>query len=113
MSRPIRRLEVGEIVELMKGPIQDHTSNVLRVGGRAMKDGSTGWATVVSRETHFLNVTRIFLRARVPTPLTRIFNPQSEVLRPVKVGETFECLVWEKPDAMTKLWRAKVKSRED
>jgi len=49
-ARPVRELEVGETVELLEGPRLDASSGVLRLKGRAEKDGAVGWATIADAE---------------------------------------------------------------
>jgi len=42
----VRRLEKGEFVELLEGPIEDGDLGVLRIRARAEKDHAEGWATL-------------------------------------------------------------------
>jgi len=46
----VRRLEVGEEVELFEGPREEVGFGVLRLRGRALKDGATGWVTVAGNQ---------------------------------------------------------------
>merc|ERR1719399_2596714 len=45
-SKILRKLEVGEMAELVEGPQEDTSSKVQRVKVRSMKDATTGWVTV-------------------------------------------------------------------
>lgn len=55
-SKSVRRLEVGEIFEVLEGPEKEEQSQVDRVRGRALKDGSEGFATVAGNQgTVFLS----------------------------------------------------------
>mmetsp|Transcript_120192 Transcript_120192/g.326166 ORF Transcript_120192/g.326166 Transcript_120192/m.326166 type:complete len:149 (+) Transcript_120192:1084-1530(+) len=54
-GKPIRRMEVGEAMEVTQGPTMDPSIGASRILGRALKDGATGWATVAgSNGTAFL-----------------------------------------------------------
>merc|ERR1719343_1509378 len=44
----IRQIEIGEVIEIMEGPTKD--GDVLRIKGRAEKDGAVGWVTVKDAE---------------------------------------------------------------
>jgi len=49
-TQPLRELEVGEMVELLEGPRLDASLGILRLKGRAEKDGTVGWATIADAE---------------------------------------------------------------
>lgn len=54
-AQAVRRVEVGEIVELLDGPMEDAEMGVMRLKGRAEKDGATGWITIKGNQgTEFL-----------------------------------------------------------
>merc|ERR1712107_242099 len=42
----VRRIEVDEIVEVLDGPKEDTEMSVMRIKGRAQKDGAVGWITI-------------------------------------------------------------------
>merc|ERR1711920_181201 len=46
----VRRLEAGEEVELIEGPRMEPTLGVLRLRGRATKDGAVGWITIAGNQ---------------------------------------------------------------
>jgi len=45
-AQVLRRLEAGEIVELIEGPMEAPDLGVMRMRGRAGKDGTVGWITI-------------------------------------------------------------------
>jgi len=54
-AQVVRRLEVGEVVEVLEGPTQESDVGVLRVRARVERDGATGWITVKGNQgTAFL-----------------------------------------------------------
>jgi len=42
----IRKLDIGEFVDVLEGPKEDESVRIFRVRARAEKDGATGWATI-------------------------------------------------------------------
>jgi len=46
-GQSLRKLDSGEAVELLDGPKEDTEAGVLRIRGRAAKDGTVGWVTIV------------------------------------------------------------------
>merc|ERR1719188_648376 len=44
-SKPVRKLEVNEVVEAMEEPTKDEALGVLRVKAKAEKDGKEGYIT--------------------------------------------------------------------
>mmetsp|Transcript_35079 Transcript_35079/g.100743 ORF Transcript_35079/g.100743 Transcript_35079/m.100743 type:complete len:1846 (+) Transcript_35079:263-5800(+) len=54
-AQTLRKLEVGESVEVLEGPMLEKDLDVLRIKGRAEKDGSVGWITIKGNQgTAFL-----------------------------------------------------------
>jgi len=54
-AQNLRRLEPGELVELVEGPTEESVVGVLRMKCRAEKDGATGWVTIMgSKGTQFV-----------------------------------------------------------
>eukprot|EP00927_Polykrikos_kofoidii_P076739 TRINITY_DN73779_c0_g1_i1.p1 TRINITY_DN73779_c0_g1~~TRINITY_DN73779_c0_g1_i1.p1 ORF type:complete len:2013 (-),score=491.47 TRINITY_DN73779_c0_g1_i1:180-6218(-) len=45
-AQTVRRLEVGEVVDLFEGPVEETSLGVMRIRGRAEKDGAQGWLTL-------------------------------------------------------------------
>jgi len=54
-AQTVRKLEVGEVVEVLEGPMVEKDLEVLRIRGRAEKDGAVGWITLKGNQgTSFL-----------------------------------------------------------
>merc|ERR1711994_759932 len=49
-SCQIRRMEIGEVMEVFQGPMLDASVGVYRIHGCALKDGTCGWVTVVGKQ---------------------------------------------------------------
>merc|ERR1712129_647166 len=75
-SKTIRRLEVDECLEVLEGPSRDDKVDVLRVRGVAIKDGLSGWATVVG------NNGSIFMEESASDAVGTAPPPQPTVVEP-------------------------------
>jgi len=54
-AQTVRKVEAGEIVEVLEGPALETDLGVLRIRGRAERDGATGWITLKGNQgTTFL-----------------------------------------------------------
>merc|ERR1712008_119212 len=79
-SSQIRRMDVGEVMEVLQGPMLDPSVGVYRIRGQALKDDETGWVTVSGNQgiTFLLpggNVLKVLdwtRTSRSPLGLTRI-----------------------------------------
>jgi len=54
-SEEVRILEQDEAIDVLEGPRDEHTSEIVRLKGRAAKDGAEGWVTL--RDSHFVEWT--------------------------------------------------------
>lgn len=45
-AKPLRRIEEGEELDVLEGPVKDSEAGLLRIKARAKKDGCSGWITV-------------------------------------------------------------------
>lgn len=116
-----RRLEVGEVVEILEGPVME--GEMSRVRARAVRDGVEGWVTVEGNAgTHFLEDGGGVYKVVKETILTESFEigaPKEEArkikdtTRKLKVGELVDVREWEKKDESTGLTRMKCKVRLD
>jgi len=111
-GKTLRRLDVDEVFAVYEGPIKDASLGILRVRGRALKDGSQGWATEVG------NTGGVFLQAGEdrglyevlrPQPLTEAIEPESNTLRLLKEGDKVEVLEWDKEHDGSGAMRMRVK----
>jgi len=42
----VRKIEVGEMVQVLDGPVKDAENNIMRIRARADSDGAEGWITI-------------------------------------------------------------------
>mmetsp|Transcript_12353 Transcript_12353/g.33866 ORF Transcript_12353/g.33866 Transcript_12353/m.33866 type:complete len:1994 (-) Transcript_12353:112-6093(-) len=94
VSTSIRKLEQGELFEVLEGPQEEPSSKVQRVRGKALRDGATGWVTLKSntgtpflkaREKPFLWVTR-------EADMLKEFDDKAPKVRALNRDEVLELL---------------------
>jgi len=125
-STPVRRLEIGEVCQVIEGPIMDAGAEVKRVHVKLLKDDVSGWVTPVGNQgTIFLQERALMMKVVKETILTTTFSiagteeskEQSRKLkdntRKLKVGELLEVREWMKKEESSGLMRMKVKAKSD
>jgi len=126
-SKTLRRLELDEIVKVVKGPLQERATKVMRAFIKALKDDAEGWVSPTGNAgTVFLKEGGRQFKVMKETVLTEAFELDSqapkaeeggapgEVLskRKLKAGEVLDALVWPRPDN-SGLVRLKVRAQSD
>mmetsp|Transcript_92815 Transcript_92815/g.286550 ORF Transcript_92815/g.286550 Transcript_92815/m.286550 type:complete len:1071 (-) Transcript_92815:116-3328(-) len=96
-SGQIRRMDLGEVMEVFQGPMLDPSVGVYRIHGRALKDGIVGWVTVAGNQgiTFLLPGGNVFKVVK-PTPLTEELK-DVEGQKPVRMlneGDVLEVVDW-------------------
>jgi len=96
-SQQIRRMDIGEVVEVFQGPMLDPSVGVYRIHGRALKDGVVGWVTVAGNQgiTFLLPGGNVF-KVVSPVELTKDVKDieGQEKVRMLKEGEILEVMEW-------------------
>jgi len=101
-SATLRKLEQGEVFEVLEGPSEDAASKVSRVRGRALKDGVTGWVSVRSNHgVTFLKPTeKPFLRVAKETVMHKQFDTASPEVTKLQQDEVLEFLEGPREEAV-------------
>jgi len=96
-SSRIRRIDVGEVIEVQKGPAVDSSVNVYRIYGRCIRDGVSGWATIAGNQgvTFLVPGGRIFT-CKATVTLSQDLKDLSgkSAIRQLQEGEILEVLEW-------------------
>jgi len=120
-----RRLEVGEVLEILKGPVPEGSVEVQRVQARTMKDDMEGWVTLMGNSgSSFLQEGGSVFKVVTETILTESFelNPSStegqekrkrDTTRKLKVGEVVDVREWARKDEQSGLQRMRCRCRSD
>jgi len=121
----LRRLEAGEILEILEGPIEEDTVHVMRVHAKAMKDDVDGWVSVAGNQgSVFLEDGGNLWKVIKETILTESFELDGDsskdatrklkdTTRKLKVGEIVEVREWPKKEEKSGLTRMKCKAKSD
>lgn len=115
-SSNVRKLEVGELLEVLEGPKGDETLGVTRVRARALSDGKTGWITGKGNQgTPFLEETsKPFYAVVEPVALQEGFPSEgSKELRVLKADEVIEVLEGPRKEVVGNAVRARGKAASD
>jgi len=124
-SKTLRRLDIGELVEIIEGPLKEDTVGVVRVHARVVKDDIDGWITLEGNQgTVFLEDSGNEFKVVKETILTEAFEldggASKENARKLKVqtrklkeGETVEVRVWPTKEKGSGLMRMKCKAKSD
>jgi Ca2+-binding EF-hand superfamily protein len=124
-SKTLRRLELGEICEVIEGPLKEGTVEVTRLHVRVLKDGLDGWVTPIGNQgTIFLEEGSMQMKVVKETILTPNFSISDtsskdktrklkDPTRKLKEGELLEVREWMKKEEESGLMRMKVKTKTD
>merc|ERR1712190_347987 len=94
-SGQIRRMMIGEVMEVDRGPVIDPTVGVYRIQGRVFKDGITGWATVLGNQgVTFLVPGGSIYRVVKESTLAADVKDMDGSIRKLLEGEVLQVLDW-------------------
>jgi len=111
-GKTVRKLAIGEIVEVLEHAAAD---SMQRVKCRAMVDFKDGWVTVKGNQgTLFLEETsKPYLCCQMQAPLSTSFSSTSNELRKLRRGEVLELLEGPKKEPPVEISRIRGKAEKD
>eukprot|EP00928_Gymnodinium_smaydae_P033903 TRINITY_DN2414_c3_g1_i1.p1 TRINITY_DN2414_c3_g1~~TRINITY_DN2414_c3_g1_i1.p1 ORF type:complete len:2011 (-),score=734.13 TRINITY_DN2414_c3_g1_i1:159-5468(-) len=114
-SKTMRKLVVGELVEVLEKGKKDDAVGLTRVKCRALSDGLVGWSSVKGNQgTAFLEPTsKPYFCCAVEAPLGSAFGSTSAEVRQMRPGETFELLEGPRKEPATEVQRVRGKAQKD
>merc|ERR1712232_41108 len=124
-SKTLRRLDLGEVVEILDGPMIEGSVKVMRVHAKAMTDDLEGFITLRGNQgTHFLEEGGDVFKVVAETILTEEFEigggaskdaskKVKDLTRKLKVGELVEGREWARKEESSGLMRMKCRVRTD
>lgn len=116
-SKPLRRLNEGEVVECLTGPTPVEGEEVTRIKVRAMEDAVEGWVTPVgNRGTVFIEDGGDIFKVVKESILTGSFvigEDKGHKDIKLKVGELLEVREWARKEEVSGLERMKVRVKSD
>eukprot|EP00413_Alexandrium_margalefii_P015692 CAMPEP_0204543272 /NCGR_PEP_ID=MMETSP0661-20131031/19634_1 /ASSEMBLY_ACC=CAM_ASM_000606 /TAXON_ID=109239 /ORGANISM="Alexandrium margalefi, Strain AMGDE01CS-322" /LENGTH=545 /DNA_ID=CAMNT_0051549995 /DNA_START=31 /DNA_END=1668 /DNA_ORIENTATION=+ len=117
-SNTKRRLDLDEVVKVVKGPVKESATGVMRHSIRSTKDGAEGWVSAVGNQgTIFLKEGGRNYKVVKETILTEALEIDGDAgdapPRKLKVGEAVEVRQWPEKEAKSGLMRMKVRRKSD
>lgn len=114
-QEPIMTLKADDVVELIEGPRKESYPPGLRIKGKAVKDGATGWLHVKDKNGVVYSETNDkYLTCVVSVAMTDSEDiADCQVLRKLAVGETVLTVEDPKEDTESGITRAKVMALKD
>eukprot|EP00429_Kryptoperidinium_foliaceum_P104045 CAMPEP_0176243644 /NCGR_PEP_ID=MMETSP0121_2-20121125/31029_1 /TAXON_ID=160619 /ORGANISM="Kryptoperidinium foliaceum, Strain CCMP 1326" /LENGTH=233 /DNA_ID=CAMNT_0017583241 /DNA_START=15 /DNA_END=713 /DNA_ORIENTATION=- len=121
-AKALRRLAVGEVVQILEGPVKEETADVDRVRVRSMEDKMEGWVSVAGNAGSAYLRPGVEFRVLKETLITESFDieaPKDEarkinmVSKKLKPGEILELREWGRTHEETGLTRMKCRVKSD
>mmetsp|Transcript_53067 Transcript_53067/g.147727 ORF Transcript_53067/g.147727 Transcript_53067/m.147727 type:complete len:776 (+) Transcript_53067:2-2329(+) len=124
-SKPMRRLDVEEVCEVLEGPVEEGTVELMRMRVRMLRDDAEGWVTPKGNQgTPFFEERPggLVMKVMKETILTPTFEISGEgakdqsrklkdTTRKLKEGDLVEVREWMRKEEASGLMRMKVRTR--
>jgi len=113
-SKTLRRLEVGEVLEVLEGPKKDDAAGVMRVRCREVNDSVIGWVTVAGNQgTIFLEPGGNVYQCIKETVMTDVLSvSDGKKIKSIAKGDIIEVVEFSK-DSQCDVSRIKGKVKND
>lgn len=113
-SAEARRMQAGEVLELLEGPRKESPLEVHRVRGRALSDSKSGWVTMKDAQGNaYLELAKILV-CKMGIALTHEFDIKTgKSIRKLDIGETMAIIGETKEDAENNMSRVHVRTQRD
>jgi len=113
-SQEVRRVEPGEVFEVLEGPRKEDPLECVRIRGKCPKDGKIGWCTLKDAAgVPNLELARLLV-CKSSIAITTTFDiGAGKAIRKLEQGETLEILEGPEEDKSRGLLRVKAKATTD
>jgi len=115
-NAPVRKIKVGEHVEVLEGPRSDNAHGILRASIRALVDGVTGWVTVKGNRdtTYCVECPKPCYCITEEVAMQDAFGTEvTNNLRRLRVGEVVEVIEGPRQEILPNAMRLKCKTVSD
>jgi len=110
----VKKLQVGEIMAVVEGPVVQEESGVTRVKARTLDDDQVGWVTVKGNAgTSYATASKAHYAVVKEAKLQKAITSNSDVVRMLEVGETVKVTEGPKEEVHHAALRVKVKATSD
>jgi len=107
-GKSLRKLTVGEALQILEGPQKDTNRNFTRIKARSRVDGIEGWVTMQGNQgTSYVEETDSHYVCTQEAALQKAFGTDSVVHRKLQVGEVFEVADGPKTETRDGFFRVK------
>lgn len=107
-GKSLRKLTVGEALQILEGPTKDEKRNFTRIKARSRVDGVEGWVTMQGNQgTSYVEETDSHYVCTQEAALQKAFGTDSAVHRKLQVGEVFEVADGPKAETRDGFFRVK------
>lgn len=114
ISSEVRRLQAGEVLELVEGPRKENTVQIQRIRGRALSDNKSGWVTMKdTQDSGFLEPAKVLV-CRQTVALTPDFDiKEGKPMRKLEIGDVMEILGEMRESEQHSMARIQVRTQRD
>jgi len=114
-TKPTRKAELDEVIEVLEGPRYDDKLKMTRVRGKSLADGAEGWVSVKGNQgTPFLQeVEKPYYACTTEVALEQDSRGMEPPLRTLKADEVLELIEGPRKEAYDPSLRAKGKAAKD
>lgn len=114
-SKTIRKLTLGETVEIIEGAKLEETAGISRVQCRCLMDGAVGWVSLCGNAgTPFLEKCgKPYFSCQEAEPIAGAFEATSAEVRQLVGGEVIEILEGPRREPPTEVQRVRGKAKQD
>jgi len=114
LGKSIRKLEVGETLQMLGESQEENTRKLVRVQARANRDGAVGWVTLKGNQgTSFAEESEDHYMVQGSVPLESRMASGSPEVRMLEEGELFELLEGPKIETKESVSRTRVRNLRD
>lgn len=106
----LRKLDRGELLTVLEGPLSDEASGVQRIKAKSGKDGAEGWVTLKGNAgTVYVEETGRQYVITTPGPMQKEFSPSDQV-RVLAAGEVIDVLDGPKEEKLDPVIRLRARA---
>eukprot|EP00931_Biecheleriopsis_adriatica_P025093 TRINITY_DN154_c0_g1_i8.p1 TRINITY_DN154_c0_g1~~TRINITY_DN154_c0_g1_i8.p1 ORF type:complete len:2005 (-),score=792.65 TRINITY_DN154_c0_g1_i8:106-6120(-) len=113
-SSEVRKMEPGEVLEMLEGPKKEDPPEVLRMKGKASKDGKSGWVTLKDAAgKECFKLVKLLVCKQSIAITTTLDIAAGKAIRKLEVGEALDIVEGPQEDPAKSLSRVKVLAKKD
>mmetsp|Transcript_22477 Transcript_22477/g.40102 ORF Transcript_22477/g.40102 Transcript_22477/m.40102 type:complete len:2032 (-) Transcript_22477:157-6252(-) len=113
-SSEVRKLQPGEVLEVLEGPKEEALPEIKRLRGKAVQDGKSGWVSIEDAQGNACLELAKLLVCKSSIALTTTFDiAAGKAIRKLEAGEALQLLEGPQEDSVRSLSRVRVMAKKD